>query len=195
MFDWGRFEADFGHDGRQTIKLEDAEQAVAARAGDTTYVSTGEGVAEYDPSVRDAQGRREKKQMPKRKEKDAAERHRAADQGPEGKELQGEQKRPAIRGGMVPIIEPGTAAGIPSRACQEFDAPTMSSGNAGHGGMLPVAGDGSTCVEPNLLGYFDSGFDAYVGYDGADNYNEPGVPAGGQLFSEQLEDLGFGVGQ
>ncbi|KIE01136.1 hypothetical protein MAJ_02993, partial [Metarhizium majus ARSEF 297] len=187
VFDWGRFEADFGHDGRQTIKLEDAEQAVAARAGDTTYVSTGEGVAEYDPSVRDAQGRREKKQMPKRKEKDAAERHRAADQGPEGKELQGEQKRPAIRGGMVPIIEPGTAAGNPSRACQEFDAPTMSSGNAGQGGMLPVAGD--------LLGYFDSGFDAYVGYDGADNYNELGVPAGGQLFSEQLEDLGFGVGQ
>ncbi|KAK8929943.1 hypothetical protein VCV18_002609 [Metarhizium anisopliae] len=194
VFDLARFEADFGHDGTQTIKLEDAEQAVAARAGDTTYVSTGEGVAEYDPSVRDAQGRREKKQMPKGKETDAAERHRAADQGPEGRELQGEQKRPAVRGGMAPIIEQGTAAGIPSRACQKFDAPTMSSANAAHGGMLPVAGDGSTYVEPNLLGYFDSGFDAYAGYDGADSYNEAGVLVGGQLFSDQLEDLGFGVG-
>ncbi|KHO11595.1 Glycoside hydrolase, family 47 [Metarhizium robertsii ARSEF 23] len=125
---------------------------------------------------------------------DAAERHRAADQGPEGRELQGEQKRPAVRGGMAPIIEQGTAAGIPSRACQEFDAPTMSSANAANGGMLPVAGDGSTYVEPNLLGYFDPGFDAYVGYDGADSYNEAGVLAGGQLFSDQLEDLGFGVG-
>ncbi|KAG8414261.1 hypothetical protein J3459_014905 [Metarhizium acridum] len=153
-------------------------------------VNADDGV-ESDPSVRTARKRHEQTQMQKGKETDAAGRGRAAEKQPEGERQQDEQQGPPMGDGVKATAEQDTAADIPSGARRESEAPVISCGNAANDEMFPMAGDGSMCLDPNSLGYFDCALDAYGGYEDMVNYDELGVPGEGQLFTDQLADLGW----